>query len=102
MQMAVITEIATLIIDPANAATFEAAVAKAIPVFQSAKGCHGMALERIIEHPAEYRLLVNWDSVGAHMALRETPEFQTWRSLAGPFFVGTPHVVHSASVGTYF
>jgi quinol monooxygenase YgiN len=97
-----ITEIATLTIDSENAAAFEAAVAQARPVFQSAKGCHSMALERIIEQPAEYRLLVQWDSVDAHMAFRDTPEFQIWRNLAGPFFVGAPNVVHSQSVGQYF
>ncbi len=97
-----ITEIATLTIDPANAATFEAAVAKAAPAFKSDPGCHGMALERVIETAGEYRLLVTWDSVEAHMAFRKTPAFQTWRGLAGPFFVGTPSVVHSESVGRYF
>jgi quinol monooxygenase YgiN len=100
--VAMITEIASLSIDPADAAAFEAAVAKAHPVFQSAKGCHSMALERIIEHPADYRLLINWDSVDAHMAFRDTPEFQIWRGLAGPFFVGTPKVVHSETIGKYF
>lgn len=97
-----ITEIATLTIDPANAAAFEAAVAKAAASFQGDAGCHGMALERIIETPAEYRLIVQWDSVEAHMAFRETPAFQTWRGLAGPFFVGVPSVVHSEVVGRYF
>jgi quinol monooxygenase YgiN len=97
-----ITEIATLTIDPANAAAFEVAVSKAVPVFQSAKGCHNMALERIIEHPSEYRLLIHWDSVEAHLAFRETPEFQIWRNLAGPFFVSLPNVVHSQNVGKYF
>ncbi|MEY2925934.1 MAG: hypothetical protein RL367_411 [Pseudomonadota bacterium] len=97
-----ITEIATLTIDPAKAAAFEAAVAQAVSAFKSDTGCHGMALERIIEDPAQYRLLVQWDSVDAHMAFRETPAFQTWRGLAGSFFVGTPAVVHSESVGRYF
>jgi quinol monooxygenase YgiN len=97
-----ITEIATLTIDPANAAAFEAAVAEAAASFKSDTGCHGMALERIIENPGDYRLLVKWDSVEAHMAFRETPAFQTWRGLAGPFFAGAPSVVHSESVGRYF
>jgi quinol monooxygenase YgiN len=97
-----ITEIATLAIDPASAAAFEAAVAKATPAFQSDPGCHGMALERIIENPGEYRLFIQWDSVDAHLAFRETPAFQTWRGLVGSFFVGTPSVVHSENVGRYF
>jgi quinol monooxygenase YgiN len=97
-----ITEIATLTIDPANAAAFEAAVAEAVPCFNSDPGCHGMALERIIEDPAQYRLIVQWESVAAHMAFRETPAFQVWRGLAGPFFVAPPVVVHSETVGSFF
>jgi hypothetical protein len=75
-----ITEIASITIDPTNAAAFEA----------------------IIEDPAQYRLLVIWDSVEAHMAFRETPALQEWRGLAGPFFAAPPSVVHSAEVGRYF
>jgi quinol monooxygenase YgiN len=97
-----ITEIASITIDPAQAATFEAAVAQAAPLFKSDPGCHGMALERIIEDPAQYRLLVQWDSVDAHMAFRETPAFQEWRALAGPFFLAPPSVIHSNEVGRYF
>jgi quinol monooxygenase YgiN len=97
-----ISDIASITIDPANAAAFEAAVAEAAPSFRSDTGCQGMALERIIEDPAQYRLLVQWDSVDAHMAFRETPAFQTWRGLAGPFFASAPSVVHSGSVDHYF
>lgn len=97
-----IIEIATLTIDPANADSFEAAVAQAASAFKSDPGCHGMALERIIEYPGQYQLLVQWDSVAAHMAFRETPAFQTWRGLAAPFFAIPPIVVHSASVSRYF
>jgi quinol monooxygenase YgiN len=97
-----ITEIASITIDPANAAAFEAAVAQAAPLFKSDPSCHGMALERIIENPAQYRLLILWDSVEAHMAFRDTPAFQEWRGLAGPFFAAPPSVVHSAEVGHYF
>jgi quinol monooxygenase YgiN len=102
MRRAMITEIAALTINPATAADFEAAVATASSLFQSAKGCHSMALDRIIERPAEYRLRITWDSVDAHLAFRETPAFQIWRGLAGPFFVEAPDVVHCAPVGTYF
>jgi quinol monooxygenase YgiN len=100
--MAMITEIATLTIDPATSSAFEAAVAEAAPSFKADPACHGMTLERIIEDSAQYRLLIQWDSVEAHMAFRETPAFQTWRGLAGPFFVAPPVVVHSETVGSFF
>jgi quinol monooxygenase YgiN len=98
-----ITEIAQIRIDPALAKDFEAAVAQAASVFQTANGCRAMRLERIIEDPAQYRLIVAWDSVDHHMVMfRNSDDFQTWRALAGPFFVEPPVVVHSECVGDYF
>jgi len=98
-----ITEIAYITIDPANAAKFEAAVAEASAVLRQAKGCHSMALERVIEDPSCYNLRVQWDTVDDHMkGFRESAGFARWRELAGPFFVQTPMVEHTDSVGTFF
>jgi quinol monooxygenase YgiN len=91
-----IYEVAHLTIDPANADAFEAAVAKAAPFFQSADGCSGMALERVIETPGAYMLRVKWASVAHHMVtFRESENFQQWRALAGPFFLAPPRVEHT-------
>ena len=98
-----ITEIAHLTIDPANAAAFEAAVSKASAILRLAAGCHGMDLERVIEDPARYRLRVRWDSVDHHMVMfRESEGFRQWRALAGPYFVETPAVEHTELVGHFF
>lgn len=94
-----IFEIATLTIDPAQAQDFEAAVAKARPLFDADDGCLSFALERVIETPGSYRLVVGWTSVAAHMeTFRETENFQKWRALAGPFFKAPPEVVHTERV----
>ena len=91
-----ITEIAYIRIDAARAVEFEAAVARAEPAFRAAEGCHGVTLERVIETPGEYRLLVRWDSVDHHMVrFRESAGFKLWRAEAGPFFIETPRVEHS-------
>lgn len=98
-----VTEIALLTIDPAQSAGFEAAVAAAAPLFQAARGCRHMSLERVIERPGQYRLVVQWESVEAHMVdFRESPAFAQWRALAGPFFTGPVDMVHSEAVGAYF
>lgn len=98
-----ITEIAHITIDPAKAADFEVAVERAAALFQSAAGCHGMALERIIENPAFYRLRVQWESVDHHMiTFRNSESFQGWRDLVGSFFTEPPVVEHSESVSEYF
>ena len=61
-----ITEIAQIDVKPGMETEFEAGVAKAAPVFQRAKGCHGLALEKSIEKPSRYRLFVQWDTVENH------------------------------------
>jgi heme-degrading monooxygenase HmoA len=98
-----ITEIAALTIDPARSADFEAAVAQAAPHFRSATGCLGMALERVVEDPGRYRLMVQWETVEHHTRdFRESENFLRWRGLAGPFFVSPPVVEHSREVARYF
>jgi len=98
-----ITEIAYITIDPTNSARFEAAVEEASAVLRQAKGCHGMSLERVIEDPSGYHLRVQWETVDDHMkGFRESAGFARWRELAGPFFVKTPVVEHTDSVGMYF
>ncbi len=90
-----IHEIATINIDPTRAELFEAAVASARPFFEAAKGFVSFALDRSIEHPERYRLVVGWESVEAHMVeFRESPGFTRWRELASPFFAGSPVVEH--------
>lgn len=94
-----IHEIATLTIDPAQAGPFEAAVAAARPHFEAAKGFVSFGLERSIECPERYHLVIGWESVEAHMIdFRESEGFQAWRTLASPFFVAPPSVEHIAKV----
>jgi quinol monooxygenase YgiN len=98
-----ITELAILTIDPAKAGEFEAAVARAAPAFQQAEGCHGMALERVIEEPSRYHLLVQWDSVDHHMVkFRESAGFRAWRGHVGEFFVAAPVVLHTSLVARHY
>lgn len=98
-----IFEIAELRIDPASAAAFEVAVARAVPLFKNAPGCLGMALQRSIEHPDSYRLVVRWESVEAHtVGFRNSDAFAQWRALAGPFFASPPDVQHVEQVLTGF
>ncbi|MEH3106448.1 MAG: antibiotic biosynthesis monooxygenase [Sphingomonas fennica] len=97
------TEIASITIDPARAAEFEAAVAEAAPHFRAAAGCHGMALERVVEEPAHYRLIVRWATVEDHVVhFRNSEGFTRWRALAGPYFAAPPAVIHSAEVARFF
>jgi len=98
-----IFEIAEIEVLPGQEEAFEAGVRQAAPLFQRAKGCRGMELQRSIEKPSHYKLVVKWDSVEDHMVhFRESADFQEWRRLAGPHFAMPPVVGHVASVMTYF
>lgn len=97
------TEYADLTIDPAREADFLAAVARAVDLFRKAEGCRGMRLDRIVERPGTFRLIVEWDSVAHHMdGFRNSPGFQDWRALVGGFFAGGPVVVHTEPAVTGF
>lgn len=94
-----IREIATLTIDPSRAEAFLSAAAQAKPLFLAAPDCHGMALERVIEDPSRYLLVVDWATLEAHtVAFRGSGAFQQYRALVGPFFTASPVVIHTQVV----
>ena len=98
-----ITEIAQIEIKPGIEAEFEAGVQQAVPIFQRAKGCRGMKLERSIEKPQRYRLFIGWDTLENHTVdFRGSADFQEWRKLVGHCFASPPEVEHVQAVGHGF
>ncbi|CDG84722.1 antibiotic biosynthesis monooxygenase family protein [Janthinobacterium agaricidamnosum] len=98
-----IFEIAHIQVTPDSHAAFEAAVTKAIPLFQRARGCNSMKLERSIEHPDAYRLVVSWSTLENHTVdFRNSEDFLEWRRLVSGFFAVAPQVEHMNTVLTGF
>lgn len=94
-----IYEIAEIQVKAGTEQEFEAAVQKAVPLFRGARGCRSMELQRTIETPTKYRLVVGWETVDDHMVhFRGAPAFQEWRKLVGPFFQSGPPVVDHTQV----
>jgi heme-degrading monooxygenase HmoA len=92
-------EIAQIEVKPGEEAAFEAGVAKAVPLFKSARGCRGMHLHRSVEQPGRYRLVVFWDTVEDHTVhFRGSEDFQEWRRLVGAHFASPPAVEHTRCV----
>lgn len=90
-----ITEIAHIHVKPGEELTFEAQVARAKPIFMAAKGCLHMSLHRCIEHPHQYELHVQWETLENHMVdFRGSEGFVQWRALVGPHFAQPPVVEH--------
>ncbi len=94
-----ITEIAQIVVKPGMESEFETGVKNAAVIFRRAKGCHGMELQRSIEEPSRYRLLVTWETVENHnVDFRGSPDFQEWRKLVGHCFATPPQVEHVEQV----
>lgn len=94
-----ITEIAEIEVKPGMEETFIAGVASCKPVFLRAPGCHGMELQRSIEHPRHFLLLVQWETVAHHMEqFRNAPDFELWRKAVGDCFASSPKVQHTEQV----
>ena len=88
-------EIAQIEVKPGEEAAFEAGVAKAVPLFKSARGCRGMHLHRSVEQPGRYRLVVFWDTVEDHtVGFRQSDRYGEWRRLLHHFYDPFPTVEH--------
>src|SRR5258705_13121445 len=78
---------------------FAAAYGKAREILVSTPGCRSVRMTRGVESPSRFVLLVEWDSVEAHLEnFRATDRFTSWRALIGPYFDGAPRVEHFTDV----
>lgn len=91
-----ILEIADFRIAPGQQAAFEAAVARGVAeAISTAKGFNGYKLNRCIETPERFVLMIDWDTLEDHtVGFRESPAFTAWRAIVGPFFAAPPVVEH--------
>ena len=97
-----ITEIAQIDVKPGTEKDFEAAVAKAKPLFLRAKGGKGFELHKSVEMPSRYRLVAKWETLENHTVdFRESSNFQEWRALVGPHFASPPEVEHTNTVASF-
>ena len=90
-----ILEIALLNVIAGKEAEFEAAFQQAQPLIMAMDGYVSHQLQRCLETPNQYVLLVNWLSLEAHtQGFRGSPEYQTWRALLHHFYDPFPSVGH--------
>ena len=80
-------------------AEFEAAFREASPIIASMSGYLGHELQRCIEAPERYLLLVRWETLEAHtVGFRGSPEYQRWRALLHRFYDPFPVVEHFEAI----
>ena len=91
-----ILELADIRIKPGTQDAFDAAIKKGVEtVISKAKGFRGYKVNKGIESPDRYLLMIFWDTLENHTVdFRGSPAFQDWRAIVGPFFAGAPMVEH--------
>jgi heme-degrading monooxygenase HmoA len=90
-----ILEHAVLDVRPGEAQRFEAAFAEAKAIIASMPGFRSLRLDRCVEQPSRYLLLVEWERLEDHTeGFRGSTEFQRWRALLHHFYDPFPTVEH--------
>ena len=94
-----VLEVALIDVVPGQEDAFAAAYRVGHPVLAGTPGCRSVRMTRGIESPTRFVLLVEWDSVEAHLEnFRATERFTQWRALIGPHFATPPVVEHFIDV----
>jgi heme-degrading monooxygenase HmoA len=95
-----ILEIADIRILAGKQDEFDAAIQLGVDTVASkAKGFHGYKVNRGVESPERYVLMIYWDTLENHTVdFRQGPLFAQWRAIVGPFFATPPVVEHFALV----
>jgi heme-degrading monooxygenase HmoA len=96
-----ILEIADIRIQPGQQAAFEEAILRGLTTVASrARGFKGYKVNRGIESPERFVLMIFWDTLEDHTVhFRQGPLFTEWRAIVGPFFAAPPVVEHFELVG---
>ncbi|MCY1314622.1 hypothetical protein D9M70_652930 [compost metagenome] len=69
-------------------------------VIAHANGFKGYKVNRSIETPGRYLLMIYWDTLEDHtVGFRGSDLFPQWRAIVGPFFAQPPVVEHLELVG---
>lgn len=90
-----ILEVALLDVIAGEEMAFEQAFDKAQNIIATMPGYLGHELQRCIETPNRYILLVRWESLHAHtVGFRESAEYQDWKALLHHFYNPFPVVEH--------
>jgi heme-degrading monooxygenase HmoA len=91
-----ILEVADIRIAPGQQGAFDEAIVRGLTtVVSQAKGYRGYKVNKSIESPERYLLMIFWDTLEDHtVGFRGGPLFAQWRAIVGPFFAQPPQVEH--------
>ena len=90
-----ILEVAVLDVKPGRESEFEHAFGRARHIIAAMPGHLFHELQRCIEAPGRYLLLVHWATLEDHtVGFRQSPQYQEWRQLLHHFYDPFPDVQH--------
>jgi heme-degrading monooxygenase HmoA len=91
-----ILEIVDIRIHAGQQDAFDIAVERGLSeVIAKAKGCKGYKVNKGIESPERYVVMIFWETLENHTVdFRGSPAFAEWRSIVGSFFASPPVVEH--------
>lgn len=90
-----ILEVAILNVKGGETAAFEAAFAQAQTIIAGMGGYVSHELQKCVESPNQYILLVRWQTLEDHtIGFRQSAEYQQWRALLHHFYDPFPTVDH--------
>jgi heme-degrading monooxygenase HmoA len=94
-----ILEVAILDVRPGQEADFEVAFEAAQEIISSVDGYISHQLQKCIENPSRYILLVNWNTLEDHTrGFRESDKYQEWRAMLHHFYDPFPTVEHFQTI----
>lgn len=94
-----ILEAAALNVRPGQAAAFEQTFAEAQAILSSMDGYISHQLQRCLETPGKYLLLVEWRSLEDHtVGFRQCADYVEWKRLLHHFYDPFPTVEHFETV----
>jgi heme-degrading monooxygenase HmoA len=91
-----ILELADIRIHPGQQSAFDEAIRRGLDtVIANARGFRGYKVNKGIESPERYLLMIFWETLENHTVdFRGSPAFAHWRAIVGPFFAQPPSVEH--------
>jgi heme-degrading monooxygenase HmoA len=94
-----ILEVAFLNVRAGQTEAFEEAFVRAQDIISAMPGYVSHELQRCIEEPGKYLLLVQWRRIEDHtVGFRQSPQYQDWKHLLHHFYDPFPTVEHFESV----
>lgn len=90
-----VTEIAFFYAKPGTESAFAEAIRAAADAYIAvSEGCQSLAVRQGIETPTTFVVTVEWESLDAHQAFRDSDRLAKWRGAITDMFERPPFVEH--------